>query len=177
LLSRLPEVCAKTLSVFPLEQEDDAAVALACAVMPGRNCIIELEAALGMPVKFRLARRGDLAAALRDGYARLKAPGADAREISPVTDRSLAHRPIEELLIDIGAISSPDLDTALSEAARCGKDVVEYLLANGRIRQEHVAEAMKRQHQRERQFIDPIVAVGEARGRALPGIGHVAADD
>ena len=34
LLRRLPEHCAKALSVFPLEEKDDGKIVLACAVVP-----------------------------------------------------------------------------------------------------------------------------------------------
>ena len=50
LLGRLPEHCAKALSVFPIEEKDDGKIVLACAVVPDRRGMLELEAALGGPV-------------------------------------------------------------------------------------------------------------------------------
>ena len=85
LLRRLPEHCAKALSVFPLEEKHDGKIVLACAVVPDDRGILELEAALGVPVEFRLARRADVALALRHGYARLKPAGS--REIAIAADR------------------------------------------------------------------------------------------
>jgi len=144
LLRRVPEHCAKALSVFPLE-ERDGKIVLACAVVPDRRGILELEAALGLPVEFRLARRAEVTMALRHGYGRLKPAGL--REIIfAQTGRGLVeYRPIGELFIDMGAILYPDLVKAVSEAARSGKRLGEYLLAEGLIRQEQVEKALARQ--------------------------------
>jgi len=164
LLRRLPEHCAKALSVFPLEEKNDGKIALACAVVPDRQGILELEAALGVSVEFRLAHRAEVALALRHGYARLK-PGP--REIAiPRTGRRLVeYRPIGELLIDLGAITYPDLVKAVSEAPRAGQRLGEYLLAKGLIRQEEMVEAMARQR------------VGEHQSGNLAAVAHPGARD
>ena len=108
-----------------------------------------------MPVEFRLARRAEVALALRHGYARLKPVGASARSSSRGPDRSLVeYRPLGELLIDMGAITYPDLVKAVSGAARSGKRLGEYLVAEGLIRQEQIEKAMARQQ------------IGEYRSRA-----------
>ncbi|HYZ41127.1 MAG TPA: glycosyl transferase family protein, partial [Stellaceae bacterium] len=86
LLRRLPEHCAKALSVFPIEENDDGKIVLACAVVPDRSGIQELEAALQRPVEFQLARRAEVALALRHGYARLKTATARAVAFSPAGD-------------------------------------------------------------------------------------------
>src|ERR1700746_3355585 len=70
LLRRLPEHYAKALSVFPLEEKDDGKIVLACAVVPDRQSILELEAALGVPVEFQLASRAEVTSAMRHGYTR-----------------------------------------------------------------------------------------------------------
>jgi Type II secretion system (T2SS), protein E, N-terminal domain len=145
LLRRLPEHCAKALSVFPLEEKDDGRIVLACAVVPDRRGILELEAALEVPVEFRLARRAEVTLALRHGYARLKPAGPREIAIPRSGRRSVEYRPLGELLIDMGAISYPDLVKAVSEAARSGTRLGEYLVAEGLIQQEQMVKAMARQ--------------------------------
>jgi hypothetical protein len=126
---------------------------------------VELEAALGVPVEFRLPRRADVTMALRHGYARLKSAGL--REITlPQTRHGLVeYRPIGELLIDMGVISYPDLIKAVSEAARSGKRLGEYLLAEGLLRQEQVEEALARQQ------------VGEFQSGELTALARPATQD
>ena len=150
LLRRLPEHCAKALSVFPLEEKDDGKIVLACAVVPDRRGILELEAALEASVEFRLARRAEVTLALRHGYARLKLTGAQELAIPRPGQGLVEYRPIGELLIDMGAITYPDLAKAVSEAARSGKRLGEYLVAQGFIRREQMEKAMTRQRVGER---------------------------
>jgi adsorption protein B len=145
LLRRLPEHCAKALSVFPLAESDYGKVVLACAVVPEPAGVQELEAALRAPVEFQLARRAEVAQALRHGYGRLKPAGPQEIAIAWTGPRLVEYRPIGELLIDMGAITYPDLLAAVSEAARSGKRLGEYLLAEGLIRQEQMAKALARQ--------------------------------
>jgi adsorption protein B len=145
LLRRLPEHCAKAVSVFPVEQKEDGRVVLACAVLPDRGGIIELEAALGVPVEFRLARRAEVTMALRHGYARLKPTGLREIAVSRTGQGCLEYRPIGELLIDMGAISYPDLVNAVSEAARSGTRLGEYLVTKGLIRRDQMEHALARQ--------------------------------
>jgi bacteriophage N4 adsorption protein B len=165
LLRRLPEHCAKALSVFPVEEQDDGKIVLACAVVPDRRGIRELEAALEASVEFRLARRAEVTLALRHGYARLKPTGAQELVI-PQPGRGLVeYRPIGELLIDMGAITYPDLAKAVSEAARSGKRLGEYLVAQGFIRREQMEKAMARQQ------------VGERRSGGLTVVADRAARD
>jgi adsorption protein B len=179
LLRRLPEECAKSLSVFPIEAKQGGGIVVACAVVPDRDGIRKLEEILSGQLEFRLAGRAEVAFALRHGYARLRAAGRDKLRISRVRRRPVGYRPIGELLIDIGAISYLDLTKGLSEAAKCGKRLGEYLLDEGRIRREHVAEAMARQQAGERQPGDPIVVAGGAADDDLEWVavegGHVAA--
>jgi adsorption protein B len=177
LLRRLPEADAKALSVFPLEQQEDGVVALACAVIPDRDGILELQAVLGGPVEFRLARRGELAWALRQGYTGLRVADVHEHAIPRVRSRLVQYRPIGELLIDIGVISYPDLSKALSQAARCGKCLGEYLIAEGRVRPDHVAGVLERQREAELDWSDSVVAVFDSGGRKLTEMGRVAADD
>ena len=150
LLRRLPEHCAKALSVFPLEEKDDGKIVLACAVVPDRRGILELEAALEASVEFRLARRAEVTLALRHGYARLTLTGAQELAIPRPGQGLVEYRPIGELLIDMGAITYPDLAKAVSEAARSGKRLGEYLVAQGFIRREQMEKAMTRQRVGER---------------------------
>jgi adsorption protein B len=145
LLRRLPEHCAKAVSVFPVEQKEDGRVVLACAVLPDRRGILELEAALGVPVEFRLARRAEVTMALRHGYARLKPTGLREIAVSRTGRGCLEYRPIGELLIDMGAISYPDLVNAVSEAARSGRRLGEYLVTKGLIRRDQMEHALARQ--------------------------------
>jgi len=154
LLRRLPDHCAKALSVFPLEEKNDGKIVLACAVIPDRQGILELEAALGVAVEFRLARRAEVTMALRHGYARLKPAGPREIEISRTGPGLVEYRPLGELLIDMGAITYPELAKAVSEAARSGKRLGEYLVAKGLIRQEQMAKAMARQRMGEHQAGD-----------------------
>src|SRR5207244_10140039 len=130
-----------------------------------RQGILELEEALGVSVEFRLAYRAEVALALRHGYARLK-PGP--REIVIPRNRpgSVEYRPIGELLIDMGAITYPDLVKAVSEAARSGKRLGEYLVAKGHIQQEQMVKAMARQRMGEHQAGD-LMAVS-AKSERLP---------
>jgi bacteriophage N4 adsorption protein B len=165
LLRRLPEHCAKALSVFPLEEKRDGKIVLACAVVPDDRGVLELEAALGVPVEFRLARRGDVTLALRHGFARLKPVSLREVGIPRTGQRFLEYRPIGELLIDMGAISYPDLVKAISAAARSGKRLGEYLLAEGLIQQEQVEKAIARQQ------------VGEYHSGELMALAHPAARD
>jgi len=151
LLRRLPEHCAKALSVFPLDEKDDGKIVLACAVVPDRQSILELEAALGVPVEFRLARRAEVALALRHGYARLKPTGPREIAISRTGPGLVEYRPLGELLIDMGAITYPDLVKAVSEAARLGKRLGEYLVAESLIEQEQMVKAIARQRMGEHQ--------------------------
>jgi bacteriophage N4 adsorption protein B len=151
LLRRLPEHYAKALSVFPLEEKDDGKIVLACAVVPDRQSILELEAALGVPVQFQLARRAEVALALRHGYARLKPAGPREIAISPTGPGIVEYRPLGELLIDMGAITYPDLVKAVSEAARLGKRLGEYLVAESLVEQEQMAKAITRQRMGEHQ--------------------------
>ncbi len=151
LLSHLPEHCAKALSVFPIEETDDGKVVLACAVVPDSRGIEELRAALGMPVEFRLARRAEVTLALRHGYARLKPTGPREIAVSRTGPGLVEYRPIGELLIDMGAITYPELVKAVSEAARSGKRLGEYLVAEGLIRHEQMEKAIARQQIGERQ--------------------------
>jgi len=165
LLRRLPEHCAKALSVFPLEEKDDGKIVLACAIVPDRRGILELEAALEASVEVRLARRAEVTLALRHGYSRLKQTGAQEPAI-PRPGRGLVeYRPIGELLIDMGAITYPDLAKAVSEAARSGKRLGEYLVAQGFIRREQMEEAMARQQ------------LGERRSGGLTIVADLAARD
>ena len=145
LLRRLPEHCAKALSVFPVEEKDDGKVVLACAVVPDRRGTLELEAALGVPIEFRLARRGEVTMALRHGYARLKPAGLRGIGGPRTEGGFVEYRPIGELLIDMGAIAYPDLVKGVSEAARSGKRLGEYLVAEGLIRHDQMEIALARQ--------------------------------
>jgi adsorption protein B len=151
LLRRLPEHYAKALSVFPLEEKDDGKIVLACAVVPDRQSILELEAALGVPVEFQLASRAEVALALRHGYARLKPAGPREIAISPTGPGIVEYRPLGELLIDMGAITYPDLVKAVSEAARLGKRLGEYLVAESLVEQEQMEKAIARQRMGEHQ--------------------------
>jgi adsorption protein B len=179
LLRRLPEKCAKALSVFPIGAKEGGGIVLACAVVPARDGMLRLEAILSGPLEFRLAGRAEVAFALRHGYSRLRLAGRDEVGTRRVGPCPVAYRPIGELLIDIGAIGYPDLTKGLSEAAECGKRVGDYLLDEGRIRREHVAEAMARQQAGERQPGGPIVVSGDAADDDLEWVavegGHVAA--
>jgi adsorption protein B len=179
LLRRLPEHCAKALSVFPLEQKEDGKVVLACAVVPERRGIIELETALGVPVEFRLARRAEVAQALRHGYARLKPAHPRTIAIPGNGARLIEYRPIGELLIDMGAITYQDLVKAVSEAARSEKRLGEYLLAEGLIRQEQMAEALSLQQLGEHKSAKPMNVGGPAARYDLDPVlaGDVSAGD
>jgi bacteriophage N4 adsorption protein B len=181
VLRRLPEPFAKGFSVFPIGEKENGGVVLACVMVPGPDSIRQLEAIVGKPLEFRLARRNELTLALRHGYARLTSGGANRGEIRRIGRCSPSYRPIGELLIDIGAITYPDLVSALSEAATSGKKLGEYLLANGRIREEQLAEAVARQCTRDRQTIEAGEFAGAAASqlvnRVLPAAGHVAAVD
>jgi bacteriophage N4 adsorption protein B len=145
LLRRLPEHCAKALSVFPVEEGEDGKIVLACAVVPDRRGVLELEAALGVPIEFQLTRRGEVALALRHGYARLRP--ADTRKAPfPGSERGpVEYRPLGELLIDMGAITYPGLLRAVSQAARLGKRLGEYLVAEGVVRRDQMQQALARQ--------------------------------
>ena len=162
LLRRLPEHCAKALSVFPVEEKDDGRVVLACAVVPDRGGVLELETALGVPVEFRLARRAEVALALRHGYARLKPASARKTPFPRFRQELVEYRPLGELLIDMGAITYPDLLRAVSQAARSGKRLGEYLVADGLIRHDQMEAALARQQIGERQSAEPIVLVRRA---------------
>ena len=162
LLSRLPEHCAKALSVFPVEEKDNGKVVLACAVVPDRRGVLELEAALGVPVEFRLARRAELALALHHGYARLR-PASPRNPPFPRFGWELVeYRPLGELLIDMGAITYPDLLRAVSQAARSGKPLGEYLVAEGLIRHNQMEDALTRQQVGEHWSFDPIALASPA---------------
>lgn len=156
LLRRLPEHCAKALSVFPVDEKDDGKVILACAMVPNRRGVQELEAALGRPVEFRLTRRAEVALALRHGYARLR-PFSSRNPPIPRFGRELVeYRPLGELLIDMGTITYPDLLEAVSQAARSGKRLGEYLVAEGLIRHDQMHDALARQQVGEHRSFDPI---------------------
>jgi adsorption protein B len=172
LLRRLPEHCAKALSVFPVE-ERDGKVVLACAVLPDRRGVLELEAALGVPVEFCLARRSEVTMALRHGYARLEPAGL------PRTGRGLLeYRPIGELLIDMGAISYPDLLKAVSEAARSGRRLGEYLVTKGLIRHDQMEHALARQQVGEDESPEPPAAAQPAmRDKLDPALVESASID
>jgi len=93
---------------------------------------------------------------------------------------SSGYRPIGELLIDIGAITYPDLVDALPEAAQCGKGLGEYLLVNGRVREEQIANAVTRQGARDQKAMEAVDLAGTMRemvDRALPEAGRVAEAD
>ena len=154
------------MSVFPLDEKDDGKIVLACAVIPDRRGILELETALAVPVEFRLARRAEVTLALRHGYARLKPAGPRAIAISRTGSGLVEYRPLGELLIDMGAITYPDLAKAVSEAARSGKRLGEYLVAKGHIQQEQMVKAMARQRMGEHQAGD-LMAVS-AKSERLP---------
>jgi adsorption protein B len=156
LLGCLPEHCAKALSVFPLEERDNGKIVLACAVVPDRRGILELEAALGAPIEFRLARRAEVTQALRYGYARLKPVGPREIAISRTGPGVVEYRPLGELLIDMGAITYPDLVKAVSEAARLGIRLGEYLIAESLIQQEQIDKAMARQQMGGHQADNPV---------------------
>jgi len=156
LLRRLPEHFAKALSVFPVEEQDDGKTVLACAVVPNRQGILELEAALRAPVEFRLARRAEVTLALRHGYARLKPTDPSELAIVKPGQGFVEYRPIGELLIDMGAISYQDLVKAVSAAARARKRLGEYLVAEGLIRRDQMEEALARQQLDGPQSPEPI---------------------
>jgi len=171
LLRQLPEHCAKALSVFPVEEKDDGKVVLACAVVPDRRGVEELEAALGAGVEFQLARRAEVTLALRHGYARLK-PAHARRAPLPRFGRELVeYRPLGELLIDLGAITYPDLVKAVSQAARSGKPLGEYLVAEGLVRRDQMEAALARQQAGESEPAEPPVLVG--RTNQLDQAEHV----
>jgi adsorption protein B len=158
LLRRLPEHSAKALSVFPLEERDDGRIVLACAIVPNAQRILELEAALGVPVEFRLARRAEVALALRHGYARLKPTGPREIVVSRTEPGLVEYRPLGELLIDMGAITYPDLVKAVSEAARSGKPLGEYLVGESLIEQEQMVRAMAQQRMGEHHAANLVAA-------------------
>jgi bacteriophage N4 adsorption protein B len=145
LLRRLPEHLAKALSVFPVEEKEDGRIVLACAVVPNRPGVLELEAALRVSIEFQLARRGEVALALRHGYARLRPAGARKAAFPGREREPVEYRPLGELLIDMGAITYPDLLRSVSEAARSGKRLGEYLVAEGLVRRDQMDEALTRQ--------------------------------
>jgi hypothetical protein len=147
--------------VFPLEETEGGGIAVGCAVVPDRDGILELEAVLGAPLEFRLARRGEVALALGQGYARL-APGAPDDPGPRIGIRPFAHRPIGELLIDIGAISYLDLIKALPNAAGNGKRLGEYLLTEGRIVEAQITQVIALQLAGEPQPSDPVTAAVDA---------------
>jgi bacteriophage N4 adsorption protein B len=181
LLRRLPEPVAKGFSVFPVAEKENGAVALACVAVPGPDGLRQLEAILGAPPEFRLARRNQLTWALRKGYARLASGVVDNGEIWRFQRCSPGYRPIGELLIDLGAITYPDLVGALSEAAQCGKTLGEYLLVNGRVREEQVAAAVARQCAGDQQVMKAVDLAGaitrKVEKQALPEVGYIAAAD
>jgi hypothetical protein len=82
---------------------------------------------------------------LRHGYARLKPAGRRETTIRRTGRGSIEYRPIGELLIDMGAITYPDLVRTVAEAARSGKLLGEYLVAEGLIARKQLEEAMARQ--------------------------------
>ena len=155
LLRCLPEHCAKALSVFPVEERNDGTIVLACAVVPDSRGILELKAALEVPIEFRLARRAEVTLALRHGYARLKPAGCRETAIPRAGRGLIEYRPIGELLIDMRAITYPDLVRTVAEAARSGKPLGEYLVAEGLISRKQLEEALARQQIGERQQGDP----------------------
>jgi bacteriophage N4 adsorption protein B len=158
LLRRLPEHCAKALSVFPVEEKEDGRIVLACAVVPNRPGLLELESALGVSVEFQLARRAEVALALRHGYARLRPPAA-RKDPFPGSEQELVeYRPLGELLIDMRAITYPDLLRAVSQAARLGKRLGEYLVAEGLVRHDRMEEALARQQVGEYRQSPPLVS-------------------
>jgi adsorption protein B len=171
LLGRLPEHCAKAFSVFPIEEKDDGMVVLACAVVPDRRGILEVEQALHGPVEFRLARRAEIALALRHGYARLKP--THAFEISPSlrAEELVGYRPLGELLIDMRAITYPNLLTAVSQAARSGKPLGEFLVTQGLIRPDQIEAALARQPLGEARFAEPSV-LKESTMPAIPALAQ-----
>jgi adsorption protein B len=171
LLRRLPEHCAKALSVFPLEEKDDGKIVLACAVVPDRESILELEAALRVPVEFRLARRAEVALALRHGYARLKPAGPREIAVSRTGPGIVEYRPLGELLIDMGAITYPDLIKAVSEAARLGKRLGEYLVAKNLIEHEQMVKAIARQRMGEHQAAN-LMALANPTARDLDPVSR-----
>jgi adsorption protein B len=171
LLSRLPEHSAKAMSVFPVEEKDDGTVVLACAVVPVGRGILELEEAVGAPVEFRLARRAEVTLALRHGYARLKPAGPREVAISRTGPGLVEYRPLGELLIDMGAITYPDLVKAVSEAARLGKRLGEYLVAVGLIEQEQMVKAIARQRMGEHR-VPNLMAVANPTARDLDPVSQ-----
>jgi adsorption protein B len=156
LLRRLPEHFAKAFSVFPVEEQNDGKIVLACAIVPNRRDILELEAVLGVPVEFRLARRAEVTLALRHAYARLEPLDPSELAIVKPGREFVEYRPIGELLIDMGAISYPALVKAVSSAARSRKRLGEYLIAEGVIRRDQMEEALARQKVGRRQSAEPI---------------------
>src|SRR5260370_8536474 len=102
--------------------------------MPGRWGDQERGGGLGVRVDFRVARRAAVTLGLRHGYARLKLVGSRPIAISRTGPGLVEYRPLGELLIDMGAITYPDLAKAVSEAARSWKRLGEYLVAEGLIR-------------------------------------------
>jgi adsorption protein B len=165
LLRRLPEYCAKALSVFPIDEKGDGRVVLACAVLPDRRGVLELERTLGAPVEFRLARRAEVTMALRYGYAQLKRVGLREISVRQTGQKLVEYRPIGEVLIDIGAISYPNLVKAVSEAARSGTRLGEYLVAKGLVRRDQMERALARQR------------VGEDVPAQLVALAHCATQD
>lgn len=170
VIRRLPEAHAKTYSVFPIGEKEDGGTVLACIAVPDRDGISKLQAILGPSVEFRLARRNAVTWALRQGYARLTAAAMAGHELPRAPP---GYRPLGELLIDVGALSYPHLLAALSEAARCGARLGEYLVAQGRLRLEQVADALARQQNPEL-WADPSQGFRDA---AVPdAIGQVMAE-
>jgi hypothetical protein len=91
----------------------------------------------------------------------------------------IEYRPIGELLIDMGAITYQDLVKAVSEAARSEKRLGEYLLAEGLIRQEQMAEALSLQQLGEHKSAKPMNVGGPAARYDLDPVlaGDVSAGD
>jgi hypothetical protein len=75
------------------------------------------------------------------------------------------------LLIDIGAITYPDLVKAVSEAARLGKRLGEYLVAEGLIEQEQMVEAIARQQMGEHQAAN-LMALANPTARDLDPVSR-----
>ena len=69
----------------------------------------------------------------------------------------MEYRPLGELLIDMGAITYPNLVRAVSQAARSGKRLGEFLVAQGLIRPDQIEAALARQQVGEARFAEPSV--------------------
>ena len=182
-LALISEDLAVKYQIFPLEVLSSGAIAAAVDQLPVQDDIRKLEQELGRPLELRLTTRGELAFAVRRGYARLHGPaggeslGRKLVEKGLITAEQLddalrrqrrAYRNLGDILASMSLLDQSGLEK-VSELMEDGGDkpLGERLVERGVISREDLEAALEKQRNRTPRLGDVLVEMGAIDRRSL----------